>query len=281
MAACQQSASPTPPAPIAPATRAAASQPASAQKDKAQALGPLTEAEFAALHKKKEGASAKLFGEAVEVGGQQAYLSLPDGEGPFPGVLVIHEWWGLNVHVKHYADRLAAEGYAALAIDLYEGKQADGAEMAMKYMKSVDAEAAGAVVKAGVSYLKTNEKIKAAKLASIGWCFGGRWSLNTALMTPELDAAVIYYGPPETNPKKLSKIKAKVLAFYGEKDPSIPLKSVKAFERGLTKAHVTGTIHTYPAGHAFANPSGANYVAEHAEDAWKKATAFLKENLRG
>lgn len=276
---CQDRTEPPPPPAEAPAS-APTSGPAAAPTDAHEATGPLSEAEFAALHAMKEGEAPKLEGETIEVGGSRAYLSLPDGaEAPLPAVLVIHEWWGLNDHIRHYADRIAAEGYAALAIDLYGGKTASEPETAMKYMKSVDAGEAEKVVAAGLELLRTDDRVKAPKVGSIGWCFGGAWSLRTALLDEELDAAIIYYGPPVTEVRKLETIGADLLAFYGEQDGSIPMEKVKAFEAALEKAGVDATVHTYDAGHAFANPSGANYVPEHAADAWTKATAFLDEKL--
>jgi len=242
--------------------------------------GVLDEAAFKALHELKKGEAPELLGEDLKLGEGKAYLSMPKGEGPFPGVVVIHEWWGLNAHVKHWADRLAADGYAALAVDMYGGEVAKTSDDAMRLMRSVDEDAGAAVVANGIQFLKTHAGIKAKRLAAMGWCFGGGWSLRAALRFSDLDAAVIYYGRLKTDPAQLKTIKAAVLGVFGNQDRGIPPASVDAFEKGLKAAGITHAIHRYDANHAFANPSSARYDAESASDAWDKVRAFLAEKLK-
>ncbi|HSF39286.1 MAG TPA: dienelactone hydrolase family protein, partial [Thermoanaerobaculia bacterium] len=121
----------------------------------------------------------------------------------------------------------------------------------------------------------------AKKIGSIGWCFGGGWSLATAMLLPDkIDATVMYYGRVETDPKKLAPIKAPILGFFGGKDKSIPVDNVRAFEKALKDLGKPVEIHIYEnADHAFANASGGNYNPEAAKDSWTKTTAFLKKNL--
>lgn len=241
--------------------------------------GVLGEAEFAALHQLKKGGVAKLHGQMIKVGEANAYLSLPKSKEPSAAVLVIHEWWGLNDHVKHWADRLAADGYAALAIDLYGGVVATTREAASKAMQSVDAEKAQATLVAAHAFLKTDKRVAAAKRACIGWCFGGGWSLRLAMAAPDLDAAVVYYGRLVTDATKLQDIRAPLLGVFGTQDRGIPQSSVDAFEKAMKKAGRDVRILRYDANHAFANPSSARYAKEHASAAWREVRGFLDAQL--
>ena len=121
----------------------------------------------------------------------------------------------------------------------------------------------------------------APRVGSLGWCFGGSWAFETALLFPdELDAAVVYYGQVKTDPEELASIDVPILGHFGENDRSIPLESVETFRKALEAAGVVHEIRIYPeAGHAFANPSGTTYDAEAADEAWKLSLAFLAQHL--
>ncbi|MDH3591478.1 MAG: dienelactone hydrolase family protein [Planctomycetota bacterium] len=255
--------------------------PAKPAKGDTGLTGVLTEKAFKALHELTEEKRPPLKGKAVKVGAMTAYLSLPKGAGPHPGVVVIHEWWGLNVHVKHWADRLAADGYAALAIDLYGGNVAKTRDDAMKYMRTVEKDKAVKQLLAAHAFLKSDARIRAKKRAVIGWCFGGGFSLQLALHAKDLDAAIIYYGRLQTDPETLGAIKAEVLGIFGTRDRGIPPRTVKAFADGLTAAKVKHTIHSYAAPHAFANPSSARYDQKAATAAWAEVRKFLARKLKG
>ena len=243
--------------------------------------GAVTEEEFQKLHTLKDEKAPPPRGQWVEVAGARAYLSLPEGaRAPLPGVLVIHEWWGLNEHIQHWTDRLAAEGYAALALDLYGGKVATTSEEAMALVKAVDAQRALEVVKAGHAFLEQDARVKAPRTGVIGWCFGGGWALRTAMAVPDLDAAVMYYGHPVTDPEQLKSIQAPLLAIFGTKDPSIPEATVDAFQQALDAAGVKHRVLRFEAEHAFANPSGKNYDARAASAAWQQAQLFLESHLK-
>ena len=219
-----------------------------------------------------------------EVGGKalHGYLARPrSAQGALPGLIVIHEWWGLNDNIKAMTRRLAGEGYQALAVDLYGGQKADTPDAATKLMNGVlqNMPAGEENLRRAVTYL---EGKGATKLGVIGWCFGGGWSLATTLLAPnKIGATVIYYGHLETDPAKLATIKSPILGFFGAQDQSIPVATVKEFESALKKLGKPVEIHIYEgAGHAFANPSGGSYRPEAAKDSWQRTTAFFARNLQ-
>jgi len=243
--------------------------------------GILDEDAFMALHELSDEAAPEPRGQTIHIAGTDAYLSLPeDASTPLPGIVVVHEWWGLNDHIRHWSDRLAEDGYAAIAVDLYGGKTATTPEEAMMLMKAVDQDVAAAILSAAHDYLDQAPEIDAEEQAVVGWCFGGGWALRHAIATPDLDAAVIYYGHPELDPEILSRIEAPLLGVFGNQDESIPPEAVDAFEQALDEAGKSIEIHRYDAVHAFANPSSANYNHEAAADAWNHVRAFLAEHLQ-
>ena len=219
------------------------------------------------------------------VGGKpvKGYLARPQGaKGPLPGLIVIHEWWGLNDNVRAMARRLAGEGYAALAVDLYAGKTAADPEAAMKLMQAAsDNEAPGiANVKGAYDYLTKDQK--APKVGTVGWCFGGGWSLKTALALPDkVNATVMYYGQVVTDPKKLAPLQMPILGNFAGEDKGITPANVKAFEQALKDGGKSVDIKIYEgANHAFANASGKAYKADAADDAWKRTVDFFAKNLK-
>jgi carboxymethylenebutenolidase len=222
-----------------------------------------------------------------EVGGKKlhGFLARPQGaSGPLPAIIVIHEWWGLNDNIRDMARRLAGEGYAALAVDLYGGAKADNPDQAMQLMQAAmkDKPAGEANVRAAYHYLTADQH--ATRVGVIGWCFGGGWSFSTALLLPDkLAATVIYYGPGlPTDKSRLAPLKMPILGFFGGQDQSIPVASVRQFEAALKELGKPVEIHIYEnAKHAFANASGGNYNAEAATDSWQRTVAFLAKNLKG
>ena len=214
----------------------------------------------------------------------RGYLAEPlHAQGALPGIIVIHEWWGLNENIRDMANQLAGEGYMALAVDLYHGQVATTPDAAVKLMQGVlnDASAASSNLHQAYAYLHDTEH--APRIGVVGWCFGGGWSLQTALMLPDkIDATVMYYGRPVDNVAELSKLRMPLLGFFGEQDKGITPAEVAAFQAALSRAHVHAEIHEYPgAGHAFANPSGENYRPAAAADAWKRTLAFFARYLKG
>jgi carboxymethylenebutenolidase len=210
------------------------------------------------------------------------YLARPAAATePLPGLIVIHEWWGLNDNIEMMTRRLAGEGYMALAVDLF-GQVADTPEQARAQVQAAAQTPQNLEdnIRQAYQYLSQQQ---ASKVGSIGWCFGGSWSLRTALLLPEeLDAAVIYYGGQlVTDPAQLEALQMPILGLFGELDDNPPVETVKAFETALTSLDKSVQVHVYEgADHAFANPSGTRYNAEAAEDAWVKTVAFLNQHLK-
>lgn len=205
-----------------------------------------------------------------------------------PAVIMIHEWWGLNRHIKNQADILAKEGYVVLAVDLYHGKIATNMTQAMELSSSVRKNPSLATenLQSAVRYIKSLGMVNASRVASLGWCFGGDWSLQLALNSKDnpLAATIIYYGHPVTDNASLSTIKWPLLGIFGEKDQSIPVESVNIFAAALNATGITNEIYIYKGvNHAFANPSGnqydINYSPKEAIDAWHKTLSFLKEHV--
>ncbi|MEJ2513625.1 MAG: dienelactone hydrolase family protein [Gammaproteobacteria bacterium] len=219
-------------------------------------------------------------GGPVEYGDFTGYLARPEGE-PRAGLIVIHEWWGLNDNIREMARRLAAEGYLALAVDLYGGQVASEPGQARELMSAAmqTPEQAMANLAAAFGWLTSDGGV--TNVGSIGWCFGGGMSLRTALMLPtRLDAAVIYYGRLVTDPAELAPLQMPILGIFGGQDQGIPVESVRAFESALEELGKDAEIVIYPeADHAFANPSGRRYDPDAAADAWRRTLNFLAGNL--
>jgi carboxymethylenebutenolidase len=211
-----------------------------------------------------------------------ALLYTPQGKGPFPAVVVIHEWWGLNDWVKEEASKLADQGYVALAIDLYRGKVATTPDEAHEIMRGVPQDRADRDLLAATSFLRSQKNVDPKRVGSIGWCMGGGYSLDLALEDPKLKAAVINYGHLATEDSSLKKIDAAILGIFGGQDRGIQVTDVNKFEAQLKALGKTVEIHIFPdAGHAFENPNNkAGYRADDAAQAWKFTVDFLAKYLK-
>jgi len=219
---------------------------------------------------------------AVDGDEVSGYLAKPANAEPgTPGVIVIQEWWGLNDNIRAMADKLAAEGHVALAVDLYGGEPATDPEGARALMQAAMETPEKLEENLREAYRFLTEEQGAEKVGSIGWCFGGGWSLRTALLYPqELDAAVIYYGRVTTEREELEPLEVPILGHFGALDDGIPVEGVKEFESVLAELGKNATIHVYEdADHAFANPSGSRYQEEAAETAWQRTLDFFAEHL--
>ena len=223
--------------------------------------------------------------EVAYADGVRGYLAVPrdSGSTPLPAIVVVHEWWGLNDNVRRMTDRLAGEGYRALAVDLYGGRVAETPDSAMAIMQAATATPQNLATNVRAAYTYLAQTGRAPKIGILGWCFGGRMAAQSAVAMPlQLDAAVIYYGQVgEITEAQIRPLGMPVLGFFGGQDSSIPVAGVRAFEGRLKAANKDAEIVIYPdAGHAFANPTGDNYQAGPAQDAWTKTTAFLARTLK-
>jgi carboxymethylenebutenolidase len=211
-----------------------------------------------------------------------AVLYTPAGKGPFPALVVIHEWWGLNDWVKEQASKLADQGYVTLAIDLYRGKVATTADEAHEIMRGVPQDRATRDLLAASSYLRSRKNVDPRRVGSIGWCMGGGYSLDLAVNDPKLKVAVINYGHLAADDATLKKINAAVLGIFGGQDRGILPADVKKFESRLKALGKTVEIHIFAdAGHAFENPNNKQgYRADDAAQAWKLTVDFLRKHLK-
>jgi len=206
----------------------------------------------------------------------------PAGKGPFPALMVIHEWWGLNDWVKGQAAKLADEGYVALAVDLYRGKVASDESMAHELMRGLPEDRAKRDLKAAYAYLAAQSNVRKDRIGAIGWCMGGGYSLDVALLEPDLAADVINYGHLATDPDEVKKIQAPILGLFGGQDRGITSTDVKQFQAAMEKLGKKVDVKIYSdAGHAFENPNNkTGYREADAVDAWNRTVAFLSATLK-
>ena len=193
-------------------------------------------------------------------------------------LLVIHEWWGLNDFVKRESEKLYNDlgDVNVLALDLYDGKVATTREDAGKYMQAVKDDRAQAIIKGAIAYAGPR-----ARIATIGWCFGGGWSLQASLLAGKQEVAcVMYYGMPEQSVDRLKNLNADVLGNFANKDQWINPKVVAKFEDDMKKAGKKLYVHQYDADHGFANPSNPIYDSEATKKAYAYTVEYLKPRLK-
>lgn len=193
-------------------------------------------------------------------------------------VFVIHEWWGLNDYIKQESEKLfnTLGNVNVIAIDLYDKKVASVKDSAAKYMQSVKSERAEAIIKGVINHVGSK-----ANIATIGWCFGGGWSMQSALLAgKQSKACVMYYGMPEEKTEKLKTLNAPILFVWPEQDQWINKEMVSKFEVNMKTAKKSLEVNAYNADHAFANPSNPKFNKEFADDAFKNAIAFIKIHLK-
>lgn len=191
-------------------------------------------------------------------------------------LIVIQEWWGLNDYIKKEADAFATDldKMNVIAIDMYDGKVASTRDSAMKYMSGAKTQRLETIVKGAIKYAG-----KKANVFTVGWCFGGGWSLQASLLAGNnAKGCIMYYGRPEKDSTKLQSLACPVLGFFGTQDKGIPEATINTFENTMKGLNKNITINWYNAGHGFANPSNPSFNKEAREDAYAKALAFIKEN---
>lgn len=211
----------------------------------------------------------------------KAVVYTPEGKGPFPAIIVIHEWWGLNDWVKEQASKLADQGYETFAVDLYRGKVATTRDQAHELSRTPSSRVMQDL-RAAYEYVQSRPEVKKDRIGAIGWCWGGGYSLQLAISEPTLAADVVNYGDVSAGPEDLKKIHAPILGLFGAKDQGITPDDVHKFGEEMDKLGKKGDITIYPdTGHGFQNPvNGAGYNAKDAADAWQKIIAFFAEHLK-
>ena len=269
----------SPEEPAAPAATTAAPTPTE-QRREAPQPAPATEAAPAAAPILEQQVA---YGEAAR-SNLVGYLAMPqDAAEPPPGIIVIHESWGLNDDIKAVTRRLAGEGYVALAVDLYGGKTASTPQVAEGLMSDVyaDPDAARRNLQQAYDYLE--KYAFAPRVGSIGWDLGGEWSLQAALLYPgALDAAVMYYGRGVfTDRDRLAPLNVPLLGFYGADDKSVPVRQVQEFRAKLLELGKNAEILIVShADHAFANPASPTYNERAANESWESTLDFLERHLK-
>jgi carboxymethylenebutenolidase len=207
------------------------------------------------------------------------YLARPKGNGP--GIIVIQEWWGLVPHIEAVADRFAAEGFFALAPDLYHGEKATSPDQAGKLMMSLRIDEAAKDLAGAIRHLQQQPGVTGSKVGTVGFCMGGALSLFAASRNPEVGACVVFYGGHPNVKPDIPNLHAPVLGIWAGKDGFVTPEVVNELDRQLTAAGKRHEFHTYPAAdHAFFNDTRPEvHDPAAAADAWGKTLAFFRREL--
>jgi len=210
------------------------------------------------------------------------YLAKPDGDGPFPGVVVIQEWWGLNDHIKDVAERFAREGFAALAPDLYRGAVAAEPDDARKLAMELDRPKAIKDIQGAVNYLIAQRFIAPKKAGVVGFCMGGGLAATMSHLGMDVGAAVVFYGNVRdlANDEVAREVSAPLMGNFGEADAGIPVDLVRAVEQKLKQHGKTCDFKIFPdAPHAFFNDEREAYREAAAKDAWNRTVGWFRQYL--
>jgi carboxymethylenebutenolidase len=210
-----------------------------------------------------------------------AYVAKPDGAGPFPAVIMIHEFWGLNESIVGKADLLAQEGYVVIAPDTFRGSTTSWVPRAIYQVISSRPENVNADLDSVYAWLESQTDVDPGRVAIAGFCYGGRTSLVYSLHNDRLAATVIFYGSPETDSEVLKNLPGPVLGIFGDADQSISVETVRAFDTALTQAEIPHQITIYEGQpHAFVQDAEGIKAGGAQGEAWNEMLLFLDENLR-
>jgi carboxymethylenebutenolidase len=210
-----------------------------------------------------------------------AYVARPDGNGPFPAVIMIHEFYGLNESIIDKAEGLSESGYVVLAPDTFRGSTTAWIPRAIFQVLTTSSEQVNKDLDSTFAWAAAQPDIDPERIAVLGFCYGGRASLSYSLHNPEIAATVIFYGSPETDPQVLRNLPGPVLGIFGEADSSIPLSQVYAFEAGLDKVGIPNEIAIYEGQpHAFLTSMQAIRAGGAQAEAWAQMLSFLEIHLK-
>lgn len=211
----------------------------------------------------------------------RAYVAKPEGNGPFPTVIMIHEFFGLNADIVSKADLLAQEGYLVIAPDTFRGSTTSLIPRAIYQVVTTKPEAINADVDSVFAWAGTQPEVDPSRIAVLGFCYGGRASLAYSLHNNRIAATVVFYGSPETDPEILATLPGPVLGIFGGADQSIPLADVNAFEQGLEAAGIPHRISIYDGQpHAFVRGAEEIKAGGAQGEAWAEMLAFLEANVK-
>src|SRR5207237_5583513 len=216
----------------------------------------------------------------IDGGTTEVYLSVPES-GRGPGVVVIQEWWGLVPHIKHVADRFAAEGFVALAPDLYHGRATTSPDEAGKLMMALDIAQTEKDLRGAINYLLAHRSVTSARVGTVGFCMGGALSLYAATKNEQVGACVVFYGGHPKVKYDLENLRAPVLGLYAGRDTSVTPDAVRQLEAKLKDLGKSVEMHIYPdTKHAFFNDARPEvYNKEAAADAWQRTVEFFRTHL--
>lgn len=211
----------------------------------------------------------------------RAYVAKPDNDGPFPTVIMIHEFFGLNDSIIGKADLLAEQGYYVIAPDTFRGSTTSWIPRAIYLVLTAKPEEINLDLDSVYAWLESQPEVDANRIAILGFCYGGRTSLVYSLHNNKLATTVIFYGSPETNPEVLKNLPGPVLGIFGGADQSISVESVQAFDEAMTEAGVPHQISIYDGqSHAFVQDVEGIQSGGAQGDAWNEMIEFLDENLK-
>jgi carboxymethylenebutenolidase len=210
------------------------------------------------------------------------FLAEPDKPGRYPGVIVIHDWWGLTDWVKQQTAKLADQGFVALAVDLYGGKVAANSDEAAQLSGALNDDQVVLELMNGILYLTTLNEVERDRIGAVGWAMGGYYALRLAMHVPRLGACVDNYGALPTDPNEIEAMAAPVLGNFGADDRGVTPTDVDGFKKTMKNLNRIVDVKVYDgAGHSFENPSDAStYRPEAAQDAWNRTVSFLNKSLK-
>ena len=211
-----------------------------------------------------------------------AFVAWPEGRGSAPAIVVLHEWWGLDAHMRDLARQLARQGYVAVVPDLYHGQVAAEPVRARQLKDALEEADAFATVDGAVHWLRGQRRTARTRIGVVGFCMGGGIAERYALRTPGLGAVVMFYGQPEADVTRLAGLSAPLQGHFGAEDASIPLAKVEELRAALAQAGKPAEIHVYPgAGHAFMHEGRDTYRPDAARQAWARMLGFFQQHLKG
>jgi carboxymethylenebutenolidase len=211
----------------------------------------------------------------------QGFLAAPEGGGPFPGVIVVQEWWGLDDHIKDVTQRFAQEGFIALAPDLFHGKVTKEPGEAQRLMMSLNMGQATKELTKAADYLASRPEVAGRGIGAIGFCMGGGLALNLACESPHIQAVAPFYGGNPSPIDKVQNLRGPLFGAYAENDNFASESVRRQLEEALKHHGISHDVRVYPGTeHAFFNDTRAEvYNREAAEDAWQRALNLFRDNL--